>query len=80
MLKTIALIFFLLIFNGCVQNTALLGPAITVASTGNVHQAGLSYASSKTITKITGKTPGENIKSFLEKNKDEEDQIANKNK
>jgi len=50
---------------GCLQNTALLGPAFTVASTGNVYQAGLSYGSSQAIKKMTGKTPTENIKSFL---------------
>ncbi len=58
--------------NGCIQNSAFLGPVITVASTGSVHNAGLSYASSKTITKVTGKTPVENIKSFLEKDMNEE--------
>ena len=51
--------------NGCVQNTALLGPAYTLTSTGNVFQAGLSYGSNKAVTSITGKTPGENIKNLL---------------
>ena len=50
---------------GCLQNTAFLGPVITVASTGNVYQAGLSYGSSKVIKKITGKTTTENIKSYI---------------
>ena len=53
---------------GCLQNTAFLGPAITIASTGNVYQAGLSYGSSKAVKKMTGKTPTENIKSFINKN------------
>ena len=52
--------------NGCLQNTALLGPVITIASTGNIAHAGLSYGSSKVIKKVTGKTPTENIKSFLD--------------
>ena len=43
MLKTITTIFLLLILNGCVQNAALLGPALTGATTGNVLQSGLSY-------------------------------------
>ena len=59
--------FFL---TGCVQNTAFLGPAITVASTGNVYQAGLSYGSGKAITKLTGKNTMENVKNFLDKDKD----------
>ena len=79
-LKKITISIFVIYFlNGCVQNTAFLGPALTVASTGNVYQAGLSYGSSKVITKISGKTPVENIKSLLEKNKDEEDDKKNAN-
>tara|TARA_B110000495_G_C22860096_1_gene501531 strand:- start:76 stop:327 length:252 start_codon:yes stop_codon:yes gene_type:complete len=62
-----------------VQNTALLGPAVTAASTGNLYQAGLSYGSSKVVTKITGKTTTENIKIFLNKNKDVEKETENTN-
>ena len=66
-LKKIIISAFVMCFlTGCLQNTVLLGPAITVASTGNVYQAGLSYGSSQTIKKMTGKTATENIKSFLE--------------
>ena len=60
-------IIILLLFNGCIQGSALFGPAVTVVSSGNIAQAGLSYASSQAITQITGKTPVANIKSFLEK-------------
>ena len=76
MLKTITTIFLLLILNGCVQNAALLGPALTGATTGNVLQSGLSYASNHAITRITGKTPTENLKNFLEidKNKKRDDE------
>tara|TARA_B100000780_G_scaffold240719_1_gene182960 strand:- start:231 stop:533 length:303 start_codon:yes stop_codon:yes gene_type:complete len=77
MLKLITAILILLLFNGCIQGSALFGPAVTVASSGNITQAGLSYVSSQTVTKITGKTPAANIKNFLEKNKDDEDQSAN---
>jgi hypothetical protein len=70
MSKIITSIFFLLLLNGCVQSSAFLGPAVTVASTGNLAQAGLSYASSQTIIKITGKTPAKNIENFLKKNKE----------
>ena len=64
--KIISSILVMFFLTGCVQNTAFLGPAITVASTGNIYQAGLSYGSSKTIKKMTGKTPTENVKSFLD--------------
>ena len=64
--KLIISAFFMCFLTGCLQNTAFLGPVITVASTGNVYQAGLSYGSSEAIKKVTGKTPTENIKSFLD--------------
>ena len=55
-------IFFILIFlNACAQSTALLGPAITIGTTGNVLQAGLSYGTNEMITAYTGKTPIENL-------------------
>ena len=64
--KIIISAFAMCFLSGCLQNTAFLGPVITVASTGNVYQAGLSYGSSEAIKKVTGKTPTENIKSFLD--------------
>ncbi|MDB9956951.1 hypothetical protein OAD48_02700 [Candidatus Pelagibacter sp.] len=64
--KIIISAFAMCFLTGCLQNTALLGPALTVASTGNVYQAGLSYGSSQVIKKMTGKTPTENVKSFLD--------------
>ena len=74
--KIIIGLFLLFIFNGCVQSTALLGPAYTLASTGNIYQAGLSYGSNKAIEEITGKSPTENIKSLTDnkKSKIEDDQ------
>ena len=67
--KIIAGLFLLFFLNGCVQSTALLGPAYTMASTGNVFQAGLSYGSNQAVKKITGKSTTENIKSFVDDNK-----------
>ena len=67
--KTIIGLFFLIFLNGCVQSAALLGPAYTLVSTGNVYQAGFSYGSSKVIKKMTDKTPTENIKSLVDNKK-----------
>ena len=69
--KLVIVIFFLVLLNGCAQNTALLGPVITAASTGSVYQAGLSYSSGKIINKMTGKTTGENVKEILQPNKND---------
>ena len=36
------------------QSTAMIGPAVTLASTGNVFNSGMSYATNKAIQKETG--------------------------
>ena len=66
--KIIISAFAMCFLTGCLQNIAFLGPTLTVASTGSVYQAGLSYGSSQVIKKMTGKTPTENVKSFLDSN------------
>ena len=53
--------------SGCASPTAMLGPAYTLTSTGNVLQAGLSYGSNEMITYYTGKTPLENVKEVTQK-------------
>ena len=75
--KIIAGLFLLFFLNGCVQSTALLGPAYTLASTGNIYQAGLSYGSNKAVEEITGKSPTENIKSFTDSKKSKIDEEQN---
>ena len=75
--KIFAGLFLLFFLNGCVQSTALLGPAYTLASTGNIYQAGLTYGSNQAITKITGKSPTENIKSFTDRKKSKIDEEQN---
>ena len=55
-------VFFICGFLGaCTSPTAMLGPAYTFSSTGNIVQAGLSYGSNQLITNYTGKTPIENL-------------------
>ena len=75
--KIIAGLFLLFFLNGCVQSTALLGPAYTFASTGNIYQAGLSYGSNKAVEEITGKSPTENIKSLTDSKKSKIDEEQN---
>ena len=67
--KIIAGLFLLFFLNGCVQSAALLGPAYTMASTGNIYHAGLSYGSNQAVKKITGKSTTENIKSLIDNKK-----------
>ena len=60
--KKIFFVLFLFVFLGaCTAPTAMLGPAYTLTSTGNVFQAGISYGSSELVTMYTGKTPMENV-------------------
>ena len=62
--KIIFGIFILGFLGACTSPTAMLGPAYTLTSTGNVLQAGFSYGSSEMVTMYTGKTPIENIAEF----------------
>ena len=71
-MKKIILIIISFVFLGaCAQTTALIGPAITVGTTGNVMQAGFSYASNMAVKKTTGKTPGEHVSLYVEEKKQE---------
>ena len=63
--KTFIGIFLLGMLSGCAQNAALLGPAYTLGSTGNIYQAGLTFSSNKAITSLTGKSVGQNVKEIL---------------
>ena len=66
MLKKIIIALFLSNFLvGCAQNAALLGPAYTLTSTGNIYHAGLTYGSNEIIMKTTGKSTTENLKQML---------------
>ena len=57
---------------GCAQNTALFGPAYTLATTGNIYQAGFTYGGNELITKTTGKSATQNLKEVLIKKNDTE--------
>ena len=54
MKKILVFIVSGLILSGCAQSTAMLGPAITLASSGNVSQAGLTFFTNKAVEKETG--------------------------
>ena len=67
-LLKILLIFSSLIFlNGCLQATALLGPGVTIATTGNVLQAGFQYGANSVIEKGTGKSTFEHFQDAVDK-------------
>jgi len=70
-IKKIVLYFCISLFlTGCYQSTAMVGPAITLASTGNVSQAGLAYITNQAVKKETGMSTTEYVSTILEeKNK-----------
>ena len=51
---------------GCFQSSAMVGPAITFASTGNVSQAGLAYFTNRAVKEETGMSTAEYVSTFLE--------------
>ncbi|GEM_PF-1055721 len=66
-IKKITLYFCISLFlTGCFQSSAMVGPAITFASTGNVSQAGLAYFTNRAVKKETGMSTTEYVSTFLE--------------
>ena len=66
-------VIVLISLSGCAQNVALLGPVYTLASSGSVAQAGLSYGSNEIITRSTGKSTAQNIQEILKSKKNDSD-------
>ena len=66
-LKIFFVISVLTFLSGCIQTTSLLGPGITVATTGNVFQAGLQYGANSVIKEETGKDVLTHIKDKVDK-------------
>jgi hypothetical protein len=69
--KTIIGIFLVSLLCGCAQNAALLGPAYTLATSGNVYHAGLTYGGNEMIAKTTGKSVAQNFKEALTPKKED---------
>ena len=65
-IKTIFVLIFLIFLNGCMQPSAMMGPAITIATTGNIYQTGLSYTTNQLIKHETGKSTLKHLNDFLE--------------
>ena len=64
-MKKILLLLCFVMLTGCFQSIALLGPAITGASTGKIYQAGLSYGTNMIMLQATGKTTTEHMFDIL---------------
>ena len=79
-LKILFIFSSLIFLNGCLQTTALLGPGVTIATTGNVLEAGLQYGANSVIEKETGKNTFEHFQSAVDdrkKNKKFREKLTN---
>tara|TARA_B100000945_G_scaffold227995_1_gene184585 strand:+ start:331 stop:645 length:315 start_codon:yes stop_codon:yes gene_type:complete len=63
-MKKYLFIFCLLLLNNCAQNSALLGPSYTLASSGSVFEAGASLSASYGFKKATDSSSSQILNSF----------------
>jgi len=57
-----------IILSGCAQSTVMLGPALTLASTGNASQAGIAFITNKAVQKETGMDTVSFVSNKIEQN------------
>ena len=69
-LKIYFLIFISISVSGCIQSTALLSSGFTIATTGNIMQAGLQYSANSAIKKETGKDALTHLKDVVVEKQD----------
>ena len=70
-LKIFFIFLSLFFLNGCLQTTALLGPGVTVVTSGNILQAGLQFGANTALKNETGKDTLEHLKDVVDsQNKD----------
>ena len=69
--------FFL---TGCLQTTAMMGPAITLVSTGNISQAGITFLTNKAIKDETGMNTLEFVSNKIDDGKNKQKDKNNKSK
>ena len=65
-LKTSFLFLSLIFLNGCLQSTAMLGPGVTLVTTGNGTQAVFQYVANSAIKNETGKDALTLVKDVVE--------------
>jgi len=79
MRKVLLNILFLIFLSGCFQNTAMIGPGVTLVSTGNLSQAFATFATNKAVEKETGMQTHEYIvKKVEEQHVKKQDKKINK--
>ena len=66
-MRVILIFIVLIILNGCANSVAIIGPASTTMSGGNIVQSALTSSVSFGIKKQTGKSPMEHAITYAEK-------------
>ena len=66
--KTFFFITVFLMLASCYQSTAsLIGPTVTLGTSGNIVQSALTYSVNESVKKATGKYPADHIKKTFKK-------------
>ena len=78
MKKILFVVVATLFLNGCFQVLALVGPAATGVTTGNLYQSAISYSLGYGVKKTTGKTIIENVIDITKDHKNKEKIVKNK--
>ena len=68
--KFLKVSIILITFSGCTQNTALLGPALSVATNGSISEALVSGFINTGIKHETGKSVNEHMAQSMQRNLD----------
>ena len=77
MIKFLKVSIILITFSGCTQNTALIGPALSVATNGSISKALVTGSINTGIKHQTGKSVNEHMAQSLERNLDCSDNTSN---
>ena len=75
--KFLKVLIILITFSGCAQKTALLGPALSVATNGSISKALVTGSINTGIKHQTGKSVNEHMAQSLERNLDCSDYSSN---
>ena len=67
MIRVLLILFSFIFLTGCIQSSAMLGPAISIATTGSVQKAVISQGINRSIKNRSGKSIGEHAYSSLNK-------------
>ena len=66
--KTFFFIVLSIILTGCYHSTAsLIGPTVTLGTSGNIVQSALTYSVNESVKKATGEYPADHVKKRYKK-------------